>query len=87
MSRYVFLNSEAQDVKVLAAVQKAARSRGATVVKSLAGTMLGPGARNRGGGALPGWRYSVERKTTTVPERKSLERTKARGAPSAVANG
>ena len=88
MSRYVFLNSEAQDVKVLAAVRKAARSRGATVVKSLAGTMLlGLGERNRGGGALPGWRYSVERKTTTVPERKSLERTKARGAPSAVAKG
>jgi len=40
MSRYVFLNSEAQDVKVLAAARKAARPRGATVVKSLAGTML-----------------------------------------------
>ena len=35
--------------------------------------------------ALPCWRYSVERKTTTVPERKPLERTKARGAPAAVA--
>ena len=30
MSRYVFLNSEVQNVKVLAAVRKAARSRGAT---------------------------------------------------------
>ena len=37
--------------------------------------------------ALPGWRHSVERKTTTVPERKPLERTKARGAPAAVAKG
>jgi hypothetical protein len=72
MSRYVFLNSEAQDVKVLAAARKAARSRGATVVKSLAGTMLlGPPAQvTEVAQALPGWRYSVERKTTTVPERK-----------------
>jgi hypothetical protein len=56
MSRYVFLNSEAQDVKVLAAARKAARPRGAPVLK-----------------------------TTTLPERKPLESTKARGAPAAVA--
>ena len=90
MSRYVFLNSEAQDVKVLAAARKAARSRGATVVKSLAGTMLlelAPVQVTEVAQALPGWRYSVERKTTTVPERKPLERTKARGAPAAVAKG
>jgi hypothetical protein len=37
--------------------------------------------------ALPGWRYSVERKATRGPERKPLERTKARGAPAAVAKG
>jgi hypothetical protein len=57
MSRYVFLNSEVQDVKVLAAARKAARSRGATVVKSLAGTMLlelAPGAGNRGGAGPAG---------------------------------
>jgi len=36
MSRHSFLNSEAHDGKVLAAARKAARSRGATVVKSLA---------------------------------------------------
>ena len=40
MSRYVFFNSDAQDAKVLTAAKKTARSRGATVVKSLAGTML-----------------------------------------------
>ena len=60
------------------------------MVKSLAGTMLlelAPVQVTEVAQALPGWRYSVERKTTTVPERKSLERTKARGAPSAVANG
>ena len=90
MSRYVFLNSEAQDVKVLAAVQKAARSRGATVVKSLAGTMLlevTPAQVPAVAQALPGWRYSVERKTTRVPERKPLERSKARGALAAAAKG
>lgn len=37
--------------------------------------------------ALPGWRYSVERKTTRVPERKPLERSKARGALAAAAMG
>ena len=40
MSRYVFFNSDAQDAKVLTVAKKTARSRGATVVKSLAGTML-----------------------------------------------
>ena len=55
MSRYVFFNSDAQDAKVLTAATKTARSRGATVVKSLAGTMLlGPGAGNRGGGGPAG---------------------------------
>jgi hypothetical protein len=37
--------------------------------------------------ALPGWRYSVERKTTRVPERKPLERSKARAALAAAAKG
>lgn len=90
MSRYVFFNSDAQDAKVLTVAKKTARSRGATVVKSLAGTMLlevTPAQVPEVAQALPGWRYSVERKTTTVPERKPLERTKARGAPAAVAKG
>lgn len=90
MSRYVFLNSEAKDVKVLAAARKAARSRGATVVKSLAGTMLlevTPAQVPKVAQALPGWRYSVERKMTRVPERKPLERSKARGALAAAAKG
>ena len=82
MSRYVFLNSEAQDVKVLAAVRKAARSRGATVVKSLAGTLLlglAPAQVTEVAHALPGWPYSVERKTTTVPECKPPERRQGTG--------
>ena len=59
-------------------------------MKSLAGTMLvvpAPAHVTELAQALPCWRYSVERKTTTVPERKPLERTKARGAPAAVAKG
>ena len=90
MSRYVFFNSDAQDDKVLTAAKKAARSRGATVVKSLAGTMLlelAPAQVPEVAQALPGWHYSVERKTTRVPERKPLESVKARGALAAAAKG
>ena len=88
MSRYVFFNSDAQERKVLTAAKKVARSRGATVVKSLAGTMLlelAPAQVPEVAQALPGWRYSVERKTTRMPERKPLERSKARGAVAAAA--
>jgi len=81
MSRYVFFNSDAQDDKVLTAAEKVARSHGATAVKSLAGTMLlevTPAQVTGAAHALPGCRYSNERKTTRVPERKSLERFRAR---------
>lgn len=87
MTRYVFENSDAQDAKVLTAAKKTARSRGATVVKSLAGTMLlevTPVQVREVAQALPGWRYAAERKTTRVPERKPLERSKARGALATV---
>lgn len=94
MSRYVFFNSDAQDAEVLTVAKKTARSRGATVVKSLAGTMLlevTPAQVPEVAQALAGWRYSVERKTTRVPEPKPkpkpLERPKARGAVAAAAKG
>ena len=90
MSRYVFFKSDGQDDKVLTAAKKAARSHGATVVKSLAGTMLlelAPARVQDVAQALPGWRYSVECKTTRVPERKSLERSKARVVQVAAAKG
>lgn len=90
MARYIFHNSDAQDSKVLAAAEKAARSHGATVVKSLAGTMLlelAPAKVSQVALALPGWRYAAERKTTRVPERKPLERSKARGTLAAAAKG
>ena len=87
MSRYVFFNSDAQDAKVLTAAKKTARSRGATGVKSLAGTMLlelAPARVPEVAQALPGWRYSVERKTARVPERKPLERAKVQPALAAA---
>lgn len=88
MSRYVFFNSKAQDAKVLTAARKAARLHGAIVVKSLAGTMLlelAPAQVPEVAQALPGWRYSVERKSARVPERRPLERAKARNTPAMAA--
>lgn len=90
VSRYVFFNSDAQDAKVLTAAKRAARSRGATVLKSLAGTMLlelAPAQVPVVAQALPGWRYSVEGKTTRVPEREPLERSKTKGSLAATAKG
>lgn len=90
MSRYVFYNNDAQDAKVLSAAERTARLRGATVLKSLAGTMLlelAPTQVPAVAQALPGWCYAVERKTTRVPERKPLERSKARGALVGAAKG
>jgi hypothetical protein len=57
------------------------------VVKSLAGTMLleaTPAQVPEVAQASPGWRYAAERKTARVPERKLLERSKARGALTAA---
>ncbi|ABM97266.1 hypothetical protein Mpe_B0494 (plasmid) [Methylibium petroleiphilum PM1] len=90
VARYVFVNASALDDQALAAAVKAARSRGATVVKSLAGTMLlevTPAQVPEVSQALAGWRYAAERKRTRVPERKPLERSKARGALAAAAKG
>ena len=87
MSRYVFFNDDAQDGKVLAAAEAMVRSRGAKVVKSLAGAMLlelAPAQVADVAQALPGWRYSAEGKTTRVPERKPLERSGASGTSAAL---
>ena len=76
--------------KVPTVTKKAARSSGATVVKSLAGTMvleLAPAQVPEVAQALPGWRYSVERKSALVPEHKPLERSKAQGALAAAFKG
>ena len=87
MSLYVFFNSDAQDAKVLTAAKRTARSHGATVVKSLAGTMLLELTAARVpevAQALPGWRYSVERKSARVPERKPLARSGVRAGSAAA---
>lgn len=83
MSRYVFFNNDAQDAKVLTAAKRAARSRGATVVKSVAGTLLlelEPAQVPRVAEVLPGWRYTVERIVARVPERKPLARVRSASA-------
>jgi hypothetical protein len=85
MSRYVFFNNDCQDAKVLTAAKKAARSHGATVVKSVAGTMLlelSPAQVPQVAEALPGWRYTVERQITRLPERKPLQRARSAAASS-----
>lgn len=90
MARYVFVCTSALDDQALAAAWKAARSHGATVVSSLAGTMqleITPAQVPEVAQALLGWRYAAERKTTQVPERKPLERSKAHGALAAAAKG
>ena len=55
-------------------VARRALSRGgATVVKVVAGTMLvevEPTLVAELAKGLPGWRYTVERKSTRIPERK-----------------
>jgi|JI8StandDraft_2_1071088.scaffolds.fasta_scaffold134929_2 hypothetical protein len=83
MSRYVFFNNDAQDAKVLTAAKRAARSRGATVVKSVAGTLLlelEPAQVPQVAEVLPGWRYAVERIVARVPERKPLTRVRSASA-------
>lgn len=83
MNRYVFSSTGDVDAKALATAADAARSLGATVVKSLAGTMLlelDPAKVPQVTKALPGWRCSPERKTARVPERRPLERARQRAA-------
>jgi len=90
MSRYVFSTSQALDAKALVSARQAARGCGATVLKSLAGTLLveaGPAQLAEVAQALPGWTCTPERRTTRVPERKPLERAKARAVLGASAKG
>lgn len=81
MGRYVFFCSDdTGSPQGLAAAKKAARALGVTVVGSLAGSMLleaAPAQAAQLAKVLPGWRYSVERKTARMPERRPLERARA----------
>lgn len=79
MSRYVFFNSANVDAKGLAAAKRTAKAMGVTVVRSVAGSMLveaAPTQLQKVANALPGWKFSVERKTARIPEQRPLERAK-----------
>jgi hypothetical protein len=67
------------------AARKVARSHGATVVKSVAGTMLlelTPAQVPQVADALPGWCYTVVRQTTRLPDGKPLQRRRSAAASS-----
>lgn len=79
MDRYVFFTSASRDAKALAAAKRTATDLGATVVGAVAGQMLVEAAPTKVAQvakALPGWRYTVERETARVPERRPLQRAK-----------
>jgi hypothetical protein len=80
MDRYVFYAVQPVDAKVVTAAKKTAAALGATVVRTVAGSMLleAPAAKAaQVAKALPGWRYSVETKTHRLPERTPLQRARA----------
>ena len=83
MTRFVFFPQSASDAKLdaksLAAAKKVVRERGAIVVRTAAGGMLlevDAATAAQIARALPGWSYTIERKTTRLPERSPLERAK-----------
>jgi hypothetical protein len=87
MSRHIFLNSEAHDGKVLAAARKAARSRAAAVLTSLADTMLlelALAQLTEVAQAPPELALFGLVIRARMPERKPLARSEARGALTAV---
>jgi hypothetical protein len=80
MDRYVFYAPQALDRKVVTAAKKTATSLGATVVRAVAGSMLveaAPAKIAQVAKALPGWRYSAEKKVHRIPERTPLQRAHA----------
>lgn len=79
MDRYVFYSADAVDAKTLTAARKTARALGATVVGTAAGSMLVEALATKAAEvakALPGWRYTVDRKSARLPERTPLQRAK-----------
>jgi len=73
MKHYVFYSSQLSvDRKVVMAARKVAISLGATVVRTLGGSMLletTPAKVGQVAKALPDWHYSVETKGYRIPER------------------
>ena len=80
MPRFVFFPATESAAVPIATAKKTARKHGATVLRAIAGTMLIDVQEERLEQlvqALPGWRYSIERRDTRIPERRPLERIKA----------
>lgn len=81
--RYVFYTAPGTDPKAVTAARRAVKAMGCTVVSVAAGTMLveaPPAEVKQVAKALPGWRYSVEKKTAHLPERTPLQRLRLRVA-------
>jgi hypothetical protein len=82
MQRFVFY-SPSLDRKALLAAKRTASRLGATVVRSLAGSMLLEAPRAKAAEvaeALPGWQYSAEKKVQRIPERTPLDRARVKKA-------
>jgi hypothetical protein len=82
MQRFVFY-SPSLDRKALLAAKRTASRLGATVVRSLAGSMLLEAPRAKAAEvaeALPGWQCSAEKKVHRIPERTPLDRARVKKA-------
>ena len=77
MTHYVFYSLQLSiDRKVVMAARNVATSLGATVVRTLGGSMLietTPAKVGQIAKALPDWRYSLETKGYRIPERSPLQ--------------
>lgn len=77
MARYVFSPENSPEAMSLARAKKAAREYGAEVVRAHERGMLLEVDSSRVKAvarALAGWRYTIEQRTTRIPERTPLER-------------
>jgi hypothetical protein len=75
MDRYVFYFSGNADQRLVREAKKTLEQLGATVVKTVAGSMLVEGSSSkvkRAATALPDWRYSLDTRTHRMPEKKAL---------------
>lgn len=81
MDRFVFYPApDHADAKTLGAARRACKAMGVTVLRAAAGSMLveaEPATAQRVAEALPGWRYSSEKRGAAhLPERSPLQRAR-----------
>ena len=77
MPLYVFFHASTLDKKVVVAAKRTVVSLGANVLRTAAGSMLVEASEKEVeqlAEALPGWRWSIERKSHRIPERGPLHR-------------